>query len=58
MYMYTYLDAGGTRESLGVAHHAHVVSVLLQFAVVTSTSIQAGETLLLTFDPTAWVATG
>ena len=58
MYTCAYLNAGGTGESLGVAHHAHVISVLFQLAVITSTAIQTRQALFLVFDPTAGVATG
>ena len=58
MYTCAHLNAGGTGESLGVAHHAHVVGVLFQLPVVTSTAIQTRQALLLVFDPTAGVATG
>lgn len=54
----TYLNAGSTGQPLSVAHHTHVVSVLLQLAVVTDTAIQTREALLLTSDPTAGVAAG
>ena len=53
-----YLNASSTGESLSVAHHTHVVGVLFQLTVITSTAIQTRKALLLVFDPTAGVATG
>ena len=53
-----YLNAGSIGESFSVAHHAHVLCILLQFTVVASTAIEAGQALLFTFDPTASVPAG
>ena len=53
----SYLNAGSVGEPFGVAHHAHVLGILLQFTVVSSTAVEARQALLFTFDPTTGVAT-
>ena len=56
-YSYSYLNAGSVGEPLSIAHHAHVLGILLQFTVVSSTAVEARQALLFTFDPTTGVAT-
>ena len=56
-YTCSYLNAGCVGKPFGVAHHAHVLGILLQFTIVSSTAVEARQALLFTFDPTTGVAT-
>ena len=52
----SHLHTWSTGESLRVAYHAHVVSILLQLWRIAA--VEARKTHLLTFDPIAGVAAG
>lgn len=54
-----YLNAGGTRESLCVTDHAHIISILLQLRCVLHTAVvETRKTVRLSQHPAARVSAG
>ena len=61
MYVNTvclYLNAGCTRQALGIADHAHVICVLLQVSIGGGAAVETWQAVLLCLHTAADVAAG